>query len=366
MKLAWIELRRQPGRFALVGSALALLVLLMLFLGQLLDGLFLGSTGAIRVQEADSFVFSAEARESLLRSEVDADQIASIEAIDGVASATGMGISLLGLAVPGEADGVDGAIAGYETASGRLPAPPAPGEAFADDALEARGVELGDTLLVGPAEVPLKVVAWVEDSNYLLQNGLWVDGETWRQVQNSNRPDAFVADDEWQIAVVHFDESADAAAVSTAIETQTGGDALTEEEASFAIPGVPEQTSTLTAVIYVTVFVLGLVVALFFALLTLERTGLYALLKATGASNKSLIAGLILQAVVVAVVAYVLGALLSLLLGAVTPVGIPLEYRYSRALFVFVAVVVAAIFGGLASLRRVTRIDPASAIGAGL
>ena len=42
-----------------------------------------------------------------------------------------------------------------------------------------------------------------------------------------------------------------------------------------ALPGIKEQNSTFSAIIYVTLFVAGLVVALFFALLTLERIGLY-------------------------------------------------------------------------------------------
>ena len=44
----------------------------------------------------------------------------------------------------------------------------------------------------------------------------------------------------------------------------------------------------------------GLVVALFFALLTLERIGLYSVLKAIGASTRQIFAGVVLQAVLVA------------------------------------------------------------------
>lgn len=40
---------------------LTLIVVLLLFLGGLLDGLFLGSTGAISAQKADVFVYSTTA-----------------------------------------------------------------------------------------------------------------------------------------------------------------------------------------------------------------------------------------------------------------------------------------------------------------
>ena len=50
MRLALRELRRRSRRFAPTTAALTLLVVLLLVLGGLLDGLYLGSTGALRAQ----------------------------------------------------------------------------------------------------------------------------------------------------------------------------------------------------------------------------------------------------------------------------------------------------------------------------
>ena len=71
MRIALIELRRRPGRFSVAGAALTLLSILLLFLGGLLDGLTLNSTGAIRAHDADAIVFSDDARTSFLRSSID-------------------------------------------------------------------------------------------------------------------------------------------------------------------------------------------------------------------------------------------------------------------------------------------------------
>ena len=48
MRLALRELRRSSRRFMPTTVALALLVVLLLMLGGLLDGLYIGSTGALR------------------------------------------------------------------------------------------------------------------------------------------------------------------------------------------------------------------------------------------------------------------------------------------------------------------------------
>ena len=366
MRLAARELLRRPGRFAVVGGALTVLVLLLLFLGGLLDGLYLNSTGAVRTLDADGIVFSDDARQSFLRSEITPEVRATIEDVDGVSDTGGLGFALLGVQIPGADEVSDGAVVGYELASAELPEPPAPGEAWADRQLADDGASVGDEVLVGPAEVPLTIVGFVDDTNYLQQGGLWVEADTWRQVLAENRPDAVVADGSFQSLVVRVADGADGAEVLDAIDEATGStETLSESEAISAIPGITEQNATFTAVIGVTVFVAGLVIALFFALLTLERLGLYAVLKAIGGSSRTLVAGVIIQAVVVAAGAFVLGGILTLGLLQIVPDGIPLQLEPSRAASTLASVTVAAVVGALVSLRRIVRIDPASAIGAG-
>ena len=131
---------------------LAFLATLLLFLGGLLDGLYLGSTGAIRAQQADVIVFSASARDSFLRSRITPEERAGRgSGADGVEEVGGIGFVLLGAQVPGETDLADVAVAGYEIPPQGVPAPPADGEGIADSRLEDAGASKGDTILVGPA-----------------------------------------------------------------------------------------------------------------------------------------------------------------------------------------------------------------------
>jgi putative ABC transport system permease protein len=363
MNLALVELRRRPSRFAVATIVLTFLTLLLLLLGGLLDGLYLGSTGAIRAQDADLIVYSDSARDSFLRSRITAELRADIEAVDGVDAAGGLGLTLLAAAVPGETDLADVALAGYQLAPNGVPAPPPPGHAWADDRLRDFGAVVGDAVLIGPAEVPVVIDGWVEDTNFLQQAGLWVDLPTWRAVQNANRPDAFVADGVVQVLVIQSSQAA--GALADAIDTATAGatSTLSRDDAVLALPGIREQQSTFDAIIYSTLVVVLAVVGLFFSLLTLERTALYGVLKAIGASTRRLFAGVVVQAVVVAVVAFVIGALLAVAAEAALSAEVPLQLTGSRFVFTFVALIVAAVLGSAISLRRVTRVDPASAIG---
>ena len=364
MILALRELRRTPRRFVTATIVLTLLVVLLLFLGGLLDGLYLGSTGALRAQRADVIVYSADANDSIIRSRIDPALRARVERAPGVTDVSGLGITLVGTTVPGRHALADTAVIGYEQAPRGVPAPPPAGEAWADRRLAAFGVHVGQVLRVGPQEVPIRVRSWVRDTNYLLQGALWVDPPTWRRVQDTSRPDARVAPGTF--AVLAASGRAPAQQLARDIDEATKGKTktLTKSQAVLSSPGTREQKSTFTGIIGVTFLVVALVVALFFVLLTIERISLYGVLKALGSSTTRLAVGVITQALAVGTVAFAIGGLLTLGLAAVLPAQIPLLLQPSRAVTTFGGIVAAAILGGMVSLRRIARADPMTAIGA--
>lgn len=366
MRLALRELRRRARRFVPTTAALTLLVVLLLMLGGLLDGLYLGSTGAFRAQEADLVVFSASARDSTLRSRIDPATRATVESVDGVAATYGFGVALVGAHVPGETDVADAAVIGYEGHVSGVPDPPRPGTAWADRSLESHGVEIGDRVRVGPTRIPLRVLGFVDDTNFLQQGALWVEPDTWHTVLAESRPGAALDDGTVQALWVDVEDGADPAVVADRIDRATGTTStLTRDEAVLALPGIKEQRSTFTQIIAVTLFVSGLVVALFFALLTLERIAMLGVLKALGASTRQLVTTVATQAVVVTIAAFVIGAAATVALAAVIPAEVPLTLTVSRAGFVGIGVIVMALLGTAVSLRRIVKVDAASAIGTG-
>lgn len=363
------ELRRRPSRFIVATVVLSFLATLLLFLGGLLDGLYLGSTGAIRAQRGDVIVFSNGARDSILRSRITAALRTGVESADGVTQVGGIGFVLLGAQVPGESELADVTIAGYELPPKGVPSPPMDNQGTADSSLQDQGVGLGDTILVGPAESPITIIGFVDDTSFLQQGAVWVNLPTWRAVQNANRPDAAVADDVVQALVVEGSvlkgSASDGRSLSEVIDTATGGatSTLTIGETVLALPGVKQQSDTFDQIIYSTFVVVLAVVGLFFSLLTLERIGLYGVLKAIGASTPRLFAGVVMQAVIVAIISFIIGSLLALAAASALPAKVPLQLIPSRFVFTFAGLLLAAVLGSAISLRRVTRVDPAAAIG---
>lgn len=367
MRLALRELRRRPGRFAVATAILTLIAVLLMFLGGLLDGLTAGNTGALRAQRADLLVFSETAQKSLVRSRVDRDVRSQVETVPGVTGVGGLGSVQLGgrLADRGPRDLVPIVLFGYELAPSGLPAvPPASGDVIADDALRSEGVADGDLVRLGPRRSPVRVVGFVEDTRYSGQATLWGSLETWRAVLNANRPGERVGPGVTQALVAETSGKPGEAADSIDAATRGATESLTIPEAIDALPGVSAQRSVFNQIIGVTVAIAIVVVALFFALITVERTALYGMLKALGARSRTLFAGVLLQALAVALVASAIGAAAALALDVAIPAGgIPFVATPERLLSSVAFLLLAAFVGCTFSLRRVLRVDPATAIG---
>ncbi|MEZ5216205.1 MAG: ABC transporter permease [Ilumatobacteraceae bacterium] len=314
-------------------------------------------------------MFSSDADASLLRSEITTGLRSEVEAAGGVAETGGLGVVQLGARIPGKGprDLADTALFGYELAPEGVPdTPPALGQAYADEILKADGVEEGMEILLGPYRTPVTVIGFVSDTNYLGQGSLWASPETWRQVLAENRAVSVLADGSFQALVVRGDGSVSTGALADQIDTATGGatTSLSLADAANSIPGVSEQQGTFNQIIGVTIVVAVVVIALFFALLTVERIGLYGVLKAVGASSATLFGGLLLQALIVTLIASAAASVIAVVLGLAVPAGtIPYAITVQRLVLSTVLLLVAAAIGCIFSLRRVLRIDPATAIG---
>lgn len=363
MSIALKELLRQPRRFSAVGIALTLMVVLLVVLGGFLDGLELSQTGAYRAHEGRVLVFDDEADRQLARSRVSEKAIEELEAMGTVAAVGRLDATFTVAGLAGE-EVEDIALFGYELSTDRLPVAPPVGTAVIDEQLRrVAGVDVGDTLQIGPTAEPVTVTAVVDD----LTNGaptVWVTVDEWRRLVAAGNPAAVPPEGVSQALVIDPTPNPSAVLNQTREDGGPGGlDLVTVDEAIQALDVVQQQSSTFSGIISVTLVITLLVVALFFALITLERVGLYAVLKALGARTGELLLGVSAQAVVISAGALVIGIGLSAAFVALLPPQLPIRVEPSRLIQVGAGVIVTAILGSLFTARRLLRIDPAEAIG---
>jgi putative ABC transport system permease protein len=369
MNLAIAEFRRAKGRFASITGALSLIVFLVLVLGSLGDGLFFGGTGAIRSSTAQAYAFSDDASGSIIRSRLPLAAESELEAVGGVRQATAIGALITTTSsVPGGADVVvmgfvpepDPAGVPSRVVEGRLPTPEQPDGVAVDEALAEAGLGIGATLDVGGVRQP--VVGVVADAQYQGLPTAWVTLDSYAQMRAAVRPES--AGQPIQASTFGL-TLADGATVEQLV-APAGMAIASNEETYLSIPGVREQRSSLNAIIYASLAVGGLVVALFFALVVLEKRELFAALKALGASSAKLGRGVVLQALGATAAAVVIGAVAARAVGFLLPDDIPFLFRPETLVVSAVLTVLAGVIGAVLSLRRISRIDPATALGGSL
>lgn len=371
MQLALAEIRRRRGRWVSITGAVAFIVFLVLVLAALSDGLFIGTTGALASSDADALVYSSDGRRSLVRSELPIADLPTLAGVEGVADAGALGVLLATAATDGEA--FDIAVIGHlpgrvgeptQLEEGRRPATNEPFAGLADVSLRDKGIELGSSVLLTGSTQPVEVIGFVTDARYLLAGTLWVTLDTWESLRFEIRPETIGRGSVAQALPFAVADGVPVATVMAAVDAAFGNtETVTTDDAMLSIPGVARQASTFTAIIVVSFVVVGLVIGLFFALVTLEKRAQLAILKAIGSSDYLLLRGVLLQALIATVAGYVVGFGLSRLLALVLPPTVPVDFLAGTARTLFFATIVMGAVGATLSFRRIIRIDPASALG---
>jgi putative ABC transport system permease protein len=371
MRLAFAEMRRNLGRYLAVTAAIGFIVFLVLILAGLADGLYYGATGAYRSGGADLYTFDENAQRSIVRSELPADTAEQIRNIPGVRDAGAMGIQLgstttdtgqIDVALVGVEPGRPGGpvdLSNYTSTSG------AP-IAVADSSLRSQGIRVGDLVTLTGASTAVEVVDFVDDTSFLLAGTLWTDLATWSSIRTEIIPELAFRGDVVEAVAISTDPESDTVSVIAAIDgAGLATETVTTDEAIAALPGVEQQQSTFQSIIITSFVVVGIVTALFFALITLEKRGLIAVLKAIGAENRTLLAGVVVQGFIATTAGFVVGFGLSRLTGALIPSNVPVTFLTGTAAYLLVATIAMGTIGAAASFRRISNIDPATALGGG-
>ncbi len=366
MNLALTEMRRAKLRFGLLTAAVALLVFLIVFLSSLSGALLRAFTGAIESLPTDGLVYSDTARANVQASRLDPEIVEQVAAVNGVTAAGSMAVLSANATVAGEPDELQ--LIGVTPGSPSQPVdglregrfPTAPNEVALDASEAPAG--LGEVVRVNGSQTDLVVTGRFVGTQ-LGTDTAWLTAQGYADLLTELNPGLPVV----PINAVAFtvDAGADPVAVAAQVQQAVAGTEVLDRDAAIAaIPGVESVSQTFGLLVGIT-FVIGVVVVgFFFLILTVQKLRTFTLLRATGASIRSLaltvtgqIAAVVLLASAVAV-ALAWGALQGL------ATGLPVSIEPLTIGSVVAAVLVASLAAGLLSVRRIAGIDPATAAGA--
>lgn len=375
--LAFKEVWRNKGRFALIAAVVALITVLVLFIAALAEGLASANREYIEKLNGELLVFQANTQLSTAASRIGRSRVGELRRVEGVEAVGQVGFSTAKLVSPNGGDDVNVAFIGVE------PGMPGEPEVFAgrqlersrgnsvivDEGVIARlGVQVGDLIRLkitrGTKEefYDLTVVGLTDRRQYFFQPAVFAPIVTWDNI----RADGGQSGGELisNIAVVKLRDPGDIEQMKRRIEAEVKEVEVADKKTAWeALPGYAAQQSTLSTQQFFTFFIGVLVVGGFFQIQTLQKVAQIGMLKAIGLSNWTVGLTAFAQIIMVNALGVAIGAAITLALTANFPVTVPIVLTGFTALAAVLALLAIGPIGGIVSVVALLRIEPLRALG---
>lgn len=355
MFLAINELRKEKLRFLLITLVIILVSYLTFFLTGLAYGLATSYTQGMDKWGASGIILQNDANNNIARSllvQTDYESIMNDNtALLGVGSATidqeiADDVSLFGIAT-------DDFLAPNITEGKSIQAS---NEVIASDELRASGLALEEKITFKGSNTSYKVVGFTNSATFQAAPIVYMQLDTWRTVVSE---------------IAGMSSMRDTSTVSAVV---TKGDEIpayttdrmswqTIRDFAFELPGYNEQVLTFSLMISFLIAIASLVLAIFMYVLTLQKKGIFGVLKAEGIPNGYIARSVMVQTIIVSLIGLTFGLSLTLVSGVL--LGSKVPFLVNPVFFggIFALFVVFAALGSIASVRSVSKIDPVEAIG---
>ncbi|MFH0245705.1 ABC transporter permease [Streptomyces sp. HK10] len=359
MFVAWRDLRFAKGRFALMGAVIVLITLLVGLLSGLTAGLGRQNISAITSLPADRIAFAAPGEGGELSyadSTVTERQWRQWARTPGVSGAEPLGITTTKAATGRRSTGVS--VFGVRPGSALAPEGGGPGgDAVVLSATAAHdlGLAVGDAFTLAGRRATVAAVSG--DAFFSHTPVVWTGLGLWREITPPT------AGDDGPTATVIALNTTSATGVE-ATDRAAGTRTVTRDDSLSAIGSYASENGSLQLMRGFLFVISALVVGAFFTVWTIQRSGDIAVLKALGASTATLLGDALGQAVVLLAGGTLIGTGAAAAVGALVS-GLDVPFLLTPATVLVPAAVMTALgtLGAALSIRRITSVDPLTALG---
>lgn len=370
MFLAIRELKHAKLRFIMIGMILVLISWLVFILSGLGNGLSALSAATFKNMDADYVVFEDGSRHSMLRSVISEDLSEELKNQGHVKDAAPMGSRtavILKENATMDDEKIDVSLLGVNPGTFLEPEviegePLAEGEdleVIVNDVLKNQGIEIGDTVQIEGADQVIKVVGFVENQSFNHLPAIFMTMDLWRTIHFA-APGSDMGVPNPVNAIMLQGENIVAEDLNQSIE---GIETATKQEAINGIPGYTAENGTIMMMLGFLLAISAFVIAVFFYVITLQKSNQFGIMKAIGASNSFLGKAVVSQVFIIAVISIGLGILLTYGTALILPEGMPFALDAKLVITYALILLVVSVLSSLFSVRKITKIDPLQAIG---
>lgn len=370
MFLAIREMRHSKARYSLIMVIMLLVSFLVLFVTGLARGLAYANISALKNMPANYFAVQSDADHTFRRSQLTDTELAAARSVAGEANATPLGVqtsTIMAADADIKADitffAVDmtGMLA-PEVTEGAGFTNEVQGSAVADSKLEQSGVTIGSTIRDQASGRSWTVTGFVKDSSYSHTPVVYINQLDWQAMkQGTVQGSGSSGNGNAPYNVIALDVTA--AQAAQIADQQKSIEVITQKQAIASVPGYSAEQNSLLMMIVFLFVIAAVVLAVFFYVITIQKTSQFGILKAMGTKMSYLAWSVVGQVMLLSVASLALGILLTLGMNMGLPDTMPFELDGQTMAMTSLLFIGMSLLGSLISVARVAKVDALEAIG---
>lgn len=337
MNLAFKEMKKNKSKFLIFGAIVFLISALTFMIAGLANGLSQDNAALIKEMPDGHFYMATDAEDNYALSAISPEQQDSIlnKYEDATALSIQMGIFF-------NEEGKQQSVAFATTSDSEQFPQVNKGEIIVDQSLQEDGYEIGDILTNNQYSGQWKIAGFSEQTKF------------------NHAAVAFIHPDNFAEMYRTFDKQliympGDAASID-------GLTAYSNKDFLNIIPSYSAEQLSLNLIIWFLVVISGLLFAIFFYMMNIQKTGLFGILKAIGVKTKTLFVMMWVQMLFITALALLLSMGLSQLIQQIAPAGMPFHLTLDTTLLFAVIFLVIGFIGATLSGLQIKKIQPLQAI----
>lgn len=339
MNIGWKEIKKNKVRFMILGSIIFLVSFLTFIISGLANGLSQDNAALIKDLPDGQFYMAEDAEETYNLSRIDV--AIQNQVLNDSKDATALSIQMGFL---NDEEEKQRSVAFVTTTDSELFEQVKKGEVLLDRSLEDEGIAIGDTLTNDQFSGEFIVKGFVDQQKYSHAPVAFINMENYKEIYRVN---------EMQLLFIPGD-----------VEPQTidGLNSFSKNEFLNTIPSYSAEQLSLNMIIWFLVVISGLLFAIFFYMMNVQKIGLYGILKAIGLKTSSLFKMMWTQMFFITTVSLLLSITLSQGFTLIAPEGMPFSLTSGMTLQLSIVFFVIGFIGATVSGIQIKKVEPLQAI----
>ncbi|WP_152393185.1 ABC transporter permease [Paenibacillus guangzhouensis] len=338
MNMAWKEMKKSKAKFIILGSIIFLVSFLTFIISGLANGLSQDNAALIKDLPQGHFYMNTDAKKTYNLSKIEPslqDQILK-EHTDAAAFSIQMGFV-------NDAEDKQHTVAFVTSTDSPLFEKVAPGEIVLDRSLEKDGIKIGDELTNNQFNGTFKVVKFVDQKKYSHAPVAFINMDNYKEIYRTKG---------LQLMFVPGKD----------VASYTDLDSFSNNEFLNTISSYKAENMSLNMIIWFLIAISGLLFAIFFYMMNVQKIGLYGILKAIGVKTGTLFRMMWSQMFMITIAALILSVAFSQGFNMIAPEGMPFHLTMESTLLLSILFIVIGFIGATLSGLQVKKVEPLHAI----